>query len=177
LERRNLIRKNGRSMNVPDATLETRRFSHKFVVFGPVGLLGGKSQRDFNYEFVKEEEVNREMAYVIDVTPGPTAPPKALYGRVWLKTDDSSVLKIQWDQASMENFPEIQREAAEMEIRPEIVFASEYAFEKNRLRFPSRYTVEESYVRENGVTPRVRSITTVIYKNYKFFTVEVDVRE
>lgn len=176
-ERRDLLKKNGRAMKVTDAELETRRFSHKFVIFGPVGLFGGKCQRNFHYEFVKEEPVNRAMAYVIDVTPGPTAPPRALYGRAWLKADDSSVLEIQWDQASMENFLEIQRAAAEIETRPQIVFVSEYAFEKNGLRFPSHYAVEESYVRENSVTPRARSITTVIYKNYRFFTVEVDVRD
>lgn len=176
-ERRTLLKRNGKAMNAPDAQLETRRFSHKFVVFGPVGLLSARSQGGFIYELIKEERVNRVKAYVVDVKPGASTPPNALYGRVWLKADDASVLKIEWDQRSMENFPEIQRTAAGMNREPQILFISEYAFEKKGLRFPSRYTVQENYVNQNFAVPVTLSATTVLYKNYRFFTVEVDVRD
>ena len=176
-ERRKLLKKNGQAMNTPDAQLETRRFSHKFVVFGPVGLLGGGRQGGLLYELIKEERINRATAYVVDVKPGASAPPDALYGRVWLKADDSSVLKIQWDQRSVENFPEIERAAAGLDAEPQVLFVSEYAFEKQGLRFPSRYIVEERYVRKNSFVPLTLSVTTVLYKNYRFFTVEVDIKE
>jgi hypothetical protein len=176
-ERRKLLKKNGTTMDAPDAQLETRRFSHKFVVFGPVGLLSARSQGGFLYELIKEERVNKAKAYVVDAKPGASALPNALYGRVWLKGDDASVLKIEWDQRSMENFPEIQRTAAGMDREPQIEFISEYAFEKRGLRFPSRYTVQENYVKRNVSLPVILSATTVLYKNYRFFTVEVDVKD
>lgn len=176
-ERRKLLKKNGKTMNEPDAGLETNRFSHKFVVFGPVGLLHSRSQGGFFYELVRVERVNRVKAYVVDVNPGPSMPPNALYGRVWLKADDSSVLRIQWDQRSMENFPEIEGTAAGLQAEPRILFVSEYAFEKQGLRFPSRYTVEETYAIKDRFVPLTLSTTTVLYKNYRFFTVEVDVKE
>lgn len=176
-ERRKLLRRNGKAMNDPDVGLETNRFSHKFVVFGPVGLLCARSQGRFLYELIKEERVNKAKAYVVDVKPGASTPPNALFGRAWLKADDSSVLRIQWDQRSMDNFPEIERTAAGLQAEPRILFVSEYAFEKQGLRFPSRYTVEESYVRKNRFVPVTLSVTTVLYKNYRFFTVEVDVKD
>lgn len=176
-ERRKLLKKNGKTMDAPDAQLETRRFSHKFVVFGPVGLLSARSQGGFLYELIKEERLNRVRAYVVDVKPGASTPPNALYGRVWLKADDASVLKIEWDQRSMENFPEIERTAAGMDREPRILFISEYAFEKRGLRFPSRYTVQENYIKRNVSIPEILSATTVLYKNYRFFTVEVDVKD
>lgn len=175
-ERRKLLRRNGTAMNEPDAGLETNRFSHKFVVFGPVGLLCARSQGRFLYELIKEERVNKAKAYVVDVRPGASTPPNTLFGRVWLKADDSSVLRIQWDQRSMDNFPEIERTAAGLQAEPRILFVSEYAFEKQGLRFPSRYTVEETYFIKNRFVPLTLSATTVLYKNYRFFTVEVDVK-
>jgi hypothetical protein len=55
-------------------------------------------------------------------------------------------------------------------MTPRIVLTSDYGIEKNGIRFPSRYTVQETYAR--GVRRFQRSETTVVYDQYKFFTVE-----
>ena len=47
--------------------------------------------------------------------------------------------------------------------------------QKNGIRFPSRLVFEEAYINPRG-EKFTRSETTVIYKNYKFFTVEVDIK-
>jgi hypothetical protein len=52
---------------------------------------------------------------------------------------------------------------------------SEYAFEKNGIRFPSRYIVKGSYLGKLGRRFQ-RSETDVTYDRYKFFTVETEVR-
>ena len=61
-------------------------------------------------------------------------------------------------------------------MTPRVVLTSEYAFEKNGIRFPSRLSVEEAYLKESGKA-FVRSKTEVVYKNFKFFTVKYEVRD
>ncbi|MBP1768405.1 MAG: hypothetical protein H6P98_2520, partial [Candidatus Aminicenantes bacterium] len=52
---------------------------------------------------------------------------------------------------------------------------TEYGFEKNGIRFPSRDYSEEAYIKPDG-KKFVRSRTSVVYKDYKFFIVETDVK-
>ena len=54
-ERRILIKENGKKKNIKNAQLKTKRFYHEYVIFGPVGLLGGKQQRNFDYKFFTVE--------------------------------------------------------------------------------------------------------------------------
>jgi len=55
-----------------------------------------------------------------------------------------------------------------------IIFSSEYSFEKNGIRFPSKYTVKENYIHPIWLTI-TKSVTNVTYSGYKFFTVETEV--
>lgn len=52
---------------------------------------------------------------------------------------------------------------------------SEFQAEKNGLRFPTQLYIEEAYLDKRG-RPFVRSKTTVTYKDFKFFTVEVEIK-
>lgn len=176
-ERRNLLNKNGKALDVKDASLETGRFSHKYVVFGPVGLLSEKNQNSFDYEFLETEKIHGELAFIISARPKPTAPAGSLFGKVWLRASDLCVLKIQWDQTSLGNFADIQKHADSRGAIPDVTFFSEYAIEKNGLRFPSRYVIQENYVSKKTTRAFMRSTTTVLYKNYRYFTVEVDVKD
>ncbi len=98
-----------------------------------------------------------------------------LFGKVWLRKRDAGVLKIQWSPSSIENYEAVEREAQRLGRKPDIVMTSEYAFEKNGIRFPSRYTVKENYLGRHG-GHFMRSETVVLYDQYKFFTVETDVK-
>ncbi len=69
---------------------------------------------------------------------------------------------------------EIEKIAKRLNAKPKIIFVSEYAFEKNEIRFPSKYSVEEIYILFRGFNYS-RSKTTVIYDNYKFFAVDTKV--
>jgi len=65
----------------------------------------------------------------------------------------------------MGNIEKIREIADSFRAKARITFTSEYAFEKNGIRFPSRYTVKEEYVRR---TRMKASETTTTYKDYKF---------
>ena len=77
----------------------------------------------------------------------------------------------------MENFEEIEKIAEELNTKPKITFISEFEFEKNKIRFPNKYSVEESYIPRFEVEKKlIWSQTTVIYDAYKFFTVDTKVK-
>jgi len=87
-----------------------------------------------------------------------------------------AILKIEWEQESMENFEEIERIAESIKATPLITFISEFGFEKNKIRFPNRYSVEEIYIPRPGRRRILKSKITVVYDNYKFFTVDTKVK-
>ena len=170
-EKRNLISVNGKKKNIQDSSLLTAMFFYKNVLFGPAGLLSKSWQGYFDYKLVGEDVVNKEKTVVIEATPGPSLTEPHLYGRVWVKEDEGSILKIVWDQKSLGNFQSIEEWAKANDAEPRVTAYSEYGFEKNGLRFPSRNYAENAIIKKGGQKYVLTQIS-VRYKNYKFFTVE-----
>jgi hypothetical protein len=173
-EKRDLISVNGKKKNIQDSSLHTDMVFYKNVLLGPVGLLSTFWQDYFDYKLIGEDAVNKEKAVVIDAAPKPKLTEAHPYGRVWVKEDDGSVLKIVWDQKSLGNFQSIEEWAKTQNAEPLITAFSEFAFEKNGLRFPSRNFVENAVVQKGG-QKYVFTEISVRYKNYKFFTVETEI--
>jgi hypothetical protein len=48
-------------------------------------------------------------------------------------------------------------------------------FEKNKIRFPSKFSLEEEYIKSEGGRYK-KSEMIVFYDDYKFFTVETEVK-
>ena len=172
-ESRMLLQEDKKKLHVPDAPLKTSRFFHARVVMGPLGLLSRERQADHDYRILREERVGQERAFVVEAVPRPGVLSDHLVGTVWLTAGDAGVLKIEWDPSSMDNYAGVQESADRLRMTPRVVLTSEYAFEKNGIRFPSRYTVKEIYVR--GPRSFQRSQVDVTYDEYKFFTVETQV--
>lgn len=173
-ERRILLRENGLDYKKLDAQLQTKRFHHKHVVFGPIGLLGQKEQEIIDFRILKEEFYKEEKVVILEATPKFPDKFNAIYGKIWIRKKDFKILRIEWEQESMENFEAIERLADQLRAKPKITFVSEYAFEKNNIMFPSMYSVEENYILAEGLEYN-KSIITVIYDSYKFFTVDTRV--
>jgi hypothetical protein len=172
-EQRVLIEENGQEKREESAELRTQRFQHEYVIFGPIGLLSKSRQRLHDYALKRTEKHKGDKCYVIEVFPKPHTKTGGLFGRAWVRQDDCSIMKIEWNQQSMENIEKIEEYARRLGARPKITFASEYAFEKNGIRFPSKYTVKEEYVRRTRVKI---SEMAIVYKDYKFFIVETEVK-
>jgi outer membrane lipoprotein-sorting protein len=175
-EQRILIEENGQEKNDLDAQLKTTRFHHKFIVFGPIGLLGQKQQKNYDYKILKNVNYKKEKAVILKALPKFPQENNTLYGKIWIRKKDFAILKIEWEQESLENFEEIEKIAKGMNATPLITFISEYGFEKNKIRFPNKYSVEEIYISRQGGSRFLRSKTTVVYDNYIFFTVVTDVK-
>jgi len=156
----------------PTALL-TRHFFFQNVLFGAVDLLDESRQSLYRYDLIGREAVDGESAWVVNVVPVPGLSRIVNGGRVWLREKDGGVLKIAWNVKSMESSPEIRETAKNFHRTPEITQVTEYDFEKKGIRFPSRFVITEAYIDKNG-NKAVKSITEAVYRNYKFFTVEID---
>jgi len=174
-ERRNLVEVNGKKKNIKDTSLHTTMFQYGNILFGPVGLLSESWQPYHDYKLIGEELINGEKAVVIEATPKPMFTKPHCYGKIWVKENDGSVLKIVWDQKSIGNIQIVEERAKKYKAKPQVTSLSEYGFEKNGIRFPSLDFTEEAYIKKDG-KKFVLAETTVIYKNYKFFTVETEIR-
>ncbi|MCJ7485252.1 MAG: hypothetical protein MUQ25_03670 [Candidatus Aminicenantes bacterium] len=173
-ETRVLLEENGRKVEEKEASLKTRVFIYKYVVMGPVGLLGREEQENFDFSVVKETTLKKQRVVIIQAAPKSGAAGNVLYGKVWVRQSDAGILRIEWQPESMGNYEGIEEMARELGMKPRLSFVSEYDFEKNGLRFPSRYEIEEAYSSKVRA-PLVRSKTEVTYDAYKFFTVETGV--
>jgi len=174
-EMRILIEDNGLRKHEKNAELKTNRFKHKFIIFGPIGLLGKDQQSHYVYKIQKEKKFKGDKCHVIEIVPKPNERIDYLFGKAWVRQSDYSIVKIEWEQTSISDFERVEEEAKKMGARPQITFISEYAFEKNGIRFPSRYIVREEYVHPRWGKEK-KSEITVVYKNYKFFVVETEVK-
>lgn len=173
-DRRILLRENGVKKNEVNAEPKIKRFKHHNILFGPIALLDLQWQPLYDYKIVRKEKFKRENTVVIEAIPKETNTSENPWGRVWVREDDYSIVKIEWDKRSLPNLEVFEEDAENFRARPEIKFNLEYGFEKNGIRFPSHYSVVETYYRGESVY-FIRSRLDTTYNRYKFFTVETEV--
>ena len=174
-ERRNLIAVNGKKENIQDSSLKSVMFQYRNVLFGPVGLLSKSWQVQHEFKLIGEDTIHKEKAVVIEATPRLPLSEPHCYGKIWIKEDDGSVLKILWDQKSLGNFQSVEEWVKVHDAEPQITAFSEYGFEKNGLRFPSRNYTEQAYIRKDK-RKFANAEISISYKDYKFFTVETEIK-
>lgn len=180
-ERRVLLRENGEKSNEKGARLKTQRFKYTSIILGPIGLLSEFWQKHYDYRIVDRKKFKGDRAIIVEATPKPNMQPDYLYGKIWIKEDDCSVVKIEWTPKSIGKFQIVEEEAEKLNAEPVVNIYAEYVFEKNGVRFPSKiYFSEDLKFKDRSYRRRrqkyARSNTTITYKKYKFFTVETEVK-
>jgi hypothetical protein len=184
-EVRTLIEADGEKKNEPGARLETEDFDFKTVILGPNGMFGAENRAAFNFALTEEHTLEGEEVLVVKATPKQGVQVRVLYGTAWLRLRDGAALRVDWDKKSMRNVSALDEETKTQGKIPDLVFRSEYGFEKNGLRFPSRYSIS---LERREPTPqkllhspenKMKTATQVevVYSEYKFFTVEVEVKD
>jgi len=173
-ETRTLVKENGRPVLEKNAPLKTHVFSYGFIVMGPVTLLGREQQNFFDFKVIKETTLGKDRAVIIQATPKPGSHGGILYGKIWVRKSDAGVLRIEWVPESIGHYERVLDLAKQIGAQPRLTLTTEFAFERNGVRFPSRYTIEETYLFATR-PPLVRSMTEVTQADYKFFTVETEV--
>jgi len=174
-DRRILLRENGKKRNEVDAQLKTKRYKHHNIIFGPIALLAELWQSQYSYKIIQRKRFKGDRVVIIEAIPNDKMTTNNPYGKVWIREDDFSIAKIEWDQRSLGNLDVLKDDAKRFESTPRVEIYAEYAFEKNGIRFPNKYSIIETYYR-NGVRNFTRSKIITTYKDYKFFTVESAVK-
>jgi hypothetical protein len=172
-ETRTLLEENGKKKNEPAAKLKTQNFVFGTPLLGPVGIFAGRYRDSYEYKIVGREKAGGRPAVVIEADPTVEIPGVTnLYGKVWVEPQSGEILKIEWNDARIGRREIFEQRGERYKLKPRIRLRSEFSAERNGIRFPSRLWIEEAYLSERG-RAFVRSETTVTYKDFKFFTVEV----
>jgi len=176
-ESRILLRENGIPSNMKDAPLKTQRFLYKYIIFGPIGIFGFEKQKLYDYSFEKETKLWGKPTLIVKAVPKNPKEVNCLYGKAWIDKNDGSILRIEWEEISLGNYEAALTFAKKINASPGLKHYSEYRIEKNGIRFPSQYTIREDYYRSKESKLKIeKSQLFVKYRNYKFFTVDTEVK-
>ena len=181
-EKRILLEESGKKKNEINAQLKTKIFYSKRSVFGPVGLLARKNHNKYNYKTIDEESVHGRKAVIIEATPKSEMKNMPNYGKVWVDRQDYSILKIEVAEESLVGI-EQAKETSKSKSTPMIsvthYYDEVYKTDEDRvIRFPSKTVfLHETYLSIRGYRNKVIAAKTqFFYDNYRFFTVDVDVK-
>jgi hypothetical protein len=172
-EKRRILQIDGIKRKAEDTALDTTTFFYQNVLFGPVDLLAGSRQGFYRYTLRGREFMAGQAVAVIEAVPAPGLAISVNQGTIWIRESDAAILKIVWNVRSMENSAAIRETAKKYNGTPQILQVTEFQVEKNGVHFPNRFSVEEAYVNKKG-KKLVRSVLDAVYRDYKFFTVEVE---
>ncbi len=174
-ETRTLLKEDGKAKHEPNATLKTSVVVFGTVLMGPVGLFGERFQPDYEYSVVGQDKIGKQPVVIIDAKPKLGAPRTGnLYGKAWIDPVTADILRIEWSETRVGHYDIFEKRGALYKRTPRLTIRSEFSTEKNGIRFPSHLVVEEAYLSESGRAFN-RSKTDVTYKDFKFFTVEVEI--
>ena len=175
-ETRTFIELNGRKRNDPDAPLMTTSIAYRNALLGPVNLFSDLSQNAYEFRIAGKEKLEKRPVVVIEAKPQPGGfEPLCLSGKAWVDPGTAEILKIEWTQKPAERAEIFAQREEKIKGKLRLTLRTEFRAEKNGIRFPSKLWIEEAYINERG-RAFVRSETNVVYKDFKFFTVEVEVR-
>jgi hypothetical protein len=175
-EIRALLSENGKKKNEPNAKLKTAVFVYGSVPLSPVGIFGERFQSDYDYAIVGTDKIAKKPVVILDVKPKLGAPETSnLFGKAWVDPATADILKIEWDESRVRHYDFVEKFGERIGYKPRLTIRSEFSAEKNGVRFPTRLYIQEAYLNERD-RAFVRSETNVVYKDFKFFTVEVEVK-
>ena len=175
-ETRTLLEENRKKKAEKDAKLKTINFVYQNALLGPVGVLGERWQPYYDYKIAGEESVDGRSVLIIDAIPKTPNPEiRFLYGKIRIDKQTNDILEIAWNQERIGNFEIFEKRGYDYNAEPQISVISEFNIVKNGIRFPSKMKVEEAYLDKSG-SKFVRSVTTVTYKDFRYFTVEVEMK-
>jgi hypothetical protein len=184
-ENRTLIEENGKKKNEKNAQLKTRKFYSYRSVLGPIGLLGKSQQNNFDYRIIEETKYKDRDVLVIEVKPKKESEESTNYGRVWIDKENFQIVRIDVAQESLVGYKDPKVKG----VNHIITVTHYYDREKNGLMFPSKTVFEENYTPDrvqvglwsnytNSVQKNTlqRTKLEIDYTDYRFFTVDVDVK-
>jgi hypothetical protein len=172
-ESRVLLEKNHKKASAREAPPQTGALQYADILLAPIQLLDERFQEFYSYRLLREDMLNGENVWLLEVMPRISAGDRYLGGTIVLRQKDFRILRINWDPTTFGGYENILRTAGTYKAKPQVVSYTEFGYEKNGVQFPSVDETEEAYLGKDN-TVFVRAWTRIAYKEYKFFTVETE---
>jgi len=203
-ESRVLLRKNKTKKRVENAALETR-FRSLYSVFLPATLFAAEKQPAFFYRLEKHEKMNGRQAARLAIAPRPGFEELGA-GTAWVDEETGAVLKIELSQRAIKGIESAEKRAQRSGARLLVSDVHYYGVERDGVWLPSSTTISEYYVinvvavkegrgyinrdeapetpppakyasSSGGNRQLELSRTWVEYSDFRFFVVDVQVKE
>jgi hypothetical protein len=162
-------------------TLKDLRFVSSKAVFAPITLLAARRQEKYDFRLLSKEEVKGRHTAVIEAFPKNEKDSLFIYGKVWIDTEDFSILKIKANPNSILGYERLKKFADQIGTRLLITLETDFFNLRDGIRFPTRIHFEELYKggpfisRRSGPKGWKRTETFTTYSDYLFFDVKSDV--
>jgi len=176
-ERRIMLKKNGRKKNKKNANLNHLKYYSQYLIYGPVGFLSRYWQQHFQYSLIGKDTTDGEPVSIIQAVPNKVRLDNYNIGRIWIN-EDFQIVRLEWEPASIQNYENEVMTSRFGSFQKKVMWAVDYTYEKNGVRFPGRQLIQEVFFRnsDNGSEQKaVKRETRIEYNSYKFFTVETKV--
>lgn len=173
-EKRVLMEKDGKDVKLEDVPQGTKPSYTLKPVLVPVQIFGIEHRSRFSFKLVGDKKINGKLAYVIEASLRPGQTGYIRRGRIWADKSDFRIVKVEVETDFVEGFEQILAECNQYYLKPHFKSTYYYEIDKNGLLFPTRSKIRVEYSGFLRAKRRLKSEVKVTYRNYQFFTVEVD---
>jgi len=170
--------------NVPisrDQVVKPTVFFSERAVFAPLTILAAERQHMYEFRFIRYDKRKGRPAVVLEATPRHDQQEHFLYGKLWIDSENYSVLEIEADPRSIKGYRALQEIGERLNARLYLTLEIEFDQFHNGIRFPTGVHLLEKYKGGphvsalKGASGWERNRTTFTYQDYQFFDVKVDV--
>ena len=148
-----------------------RSYSIKKPLHGPHTLVGFGWQKMFDYRILGREKIFNEDTLIIEAIPQRLSMLNNMSGKLWISRTDGSILKIEWYFHRVQNRKQLRIKGLILDMEPQLEFISEYNFKRKGIRYPSRFLIRETYIKD-GNRVFVKLTAESKYEKYRFFNID-----
>jgi hypothetical protein len=157
------------------------RFLSGKPVFGPITLLARDRQGKYHFRLVGHQDLQGRPAAIIEALPKSETDALFIYGKVWIDTENFSVLKIKANPNSVVGYSRLKKFADQLNTKLFLELETEFFKFRDGIRFPTSILLHETYKGGPFITSRrgtkgwTRTNTITNFTDYMFFNVDMEV--
>jgi len=154
------------------------RFISSKAIFGPVTILDSSRQEKYHFRLLEKTQIQDRPVAIIEAYPKNETDAIFIYGKIWIDTQDYSVLKIKANPNSLQGYDRLKKLADQVNSRLIINLETEFFELQGGIRFPTAIHFEESYkggpliTGMRGSKGWTRTETWATYSDYMYFDVK-----
>ncbi|MGD2091460.1 MAG: hypothetical protein PVH61_35130 [Candidatus Aminicenantes bacterium] len=157
------------------------RFLSGKPIFGPFTILAADRQARYHFRFIGHQELLGRPVAVIEALPKSETDAAYVYGKIWIDTENFSILKIKVNPNSIVGYSRLKKFAQQLNARLFLDLETEFFKFRDGIRFPTSIRFLETYKggplisSRRGTKGWRRTQTITDYSDYMFFNIEMKV--